>query len=1379
MPGSRVVWRNQPEYLEQLLKEGAAADALDGESGWTALHRAFYWGNFRCAALLLAANAHLSLTDHKGRTALDLLSEELKVFMEHEQPGLVYSWGNGANYQLGTGATGLQAGPVRLDALRKALVVQVAAAKYHSAAVTKDGQLFTWGFGRGGRLGHPDFHVHSGESAIIVPRAVTGLGRRQVAVVAVAKHHTAVATTSCELFTWGSNRDGRLGYAAVDTQPTPRKVTSLKQRVTAVAAANKHTAILTDAGAIFSWGSNDQGQLGYGTSDSASNALPRQVEAMKGKRLVAVAAAKRHMVVMSSDGDIYTWGHRVVTPRRVQLSGARDVARAGAVGDIAFHKGQTEISRPHAIAIAAGAAHSCCLTRGGVVLAWRSWDANLAVQEVCAGLAGKRIVSISAGKYRTAAVTDEGDVYMWEGLSKQQPHRKRAAKDASLPPRPDKAASRKLSLSDIITPERVDGLKRVSKACVGEKHSLALQSWCHSPKQLRLPILAAAAALPTDTSSHQHMDAEESAELAAQAQEDAEWTAAADRSIDGGPAAATRGSSSGGAVLRGGEGVVSSGEESHGDGVGAEWLGRDFWVGLESAHKKIQAARVSAEAHGYYQADSPKADSMPSLQRLCERSLAQHAVEPRTCLQIMEYADACGAEVLKQFCLGIALSNLDTVLLEARGVLESIGPHLLAEMEDIQKAQFDPACPALPGPLISEAESALLSRRPTAAVSGDEGLALGEAGGRRSSLVGQALVPSPSNVVSELHKERSFCNPEDTEEAAAIGRQIRNLKKKLQQIDALEARRQDSQLDPQQQAKLAQRAEVCAALQALQGGASLEEAQKAALSQRALLPSTSASCDSAAAAVATTKPSAWGSSAAASSSVASLRVSGFETPLGHRAEGSAWCSPVGAPMPSPAPLSSSMLGTPPSTGAAKKTKPARKGGLSMFLSGELEKAATPPPPPPPPPTPAADFSWGAPKHAQSAQSLTSLRDIQTQEAAVTHKAELPRSGSQPSGLSNGRSKVPKQDTKDRHQAVDLLFDGNRVPLEALVRKSSPIAMVKKEEPAEPQGPAWGGVLAGASPPGLGTEGGGLQEAKPRLSDIQAEQERVRESCSRSFGAAGSSPSSVGRDGFATFLQWRGGSGGNNPAAGSSPGMLFPAGTSPHTAKKMYTPSPQQNSKWYINEDRPVVALQDIQSEEYSRELQAQQEAAAAKLQAEEAAAAAAAQKALKKKQRQQRQARVKAAKDRAAHAADSMLTADQAQPQSSSSPEPNADCQPAESGTDAKPLQDGRQRSSSTAANRSGAQKGSDGKRKAKTQDEGPPVKPILDEARTAGKDTPRQRSTAPVGHDGGKPRVLEVRRPRHQFARRSAGDASSRNASEDKAQEVQADAHPQQQLHM
>lgn len=55
---------------------------------------------------------------------------------------------------------------------------------------------------------------------------------------------------------------------------------------------------------------------------------------------------------------------------------------------------------------------------------------------------------------------------------------------------------------------------------------------------------------------------------------------------------------------------------------------------------------------------------------------------------------------------------------------------------------------------------------------GEEGTEEEEAGCRRSSLVGQALVPCPTDTASELCKERSFCNPEDTEEAAAIGRQV-------------------------------------------------------------------------------------------------------------------------------------------------------------------------------------------------------------------------------------------------------------------------------------------------------------------------------------------------------------------------------------------------------------------------------------------------------------------------------------------------------------------------------------------------------------------------------------------------------------------------------
>lgn len=71
--------------------------------------------------------------------------------------------------------------------------------------------------------GHPEFHIHSGESAVIFPRPLAIPGRKPIAMVATAKHHTAAVTTNGELYTWGSNRDGRLGYPAVDTQPVPRR----------------------------------------------------------------------------------------------------------------------------------------------------------------------------------------------------------------------------------------------------------------------------------------------------------------------------------------------------------------------------------------------------------------------------------------------------------------------------------------------------------------------------------------------------------------------------------------------------------------------------------------------------------------------------------------------------------------------------------------------------------------------------------------------------------------------------------------------------------------------------------------------------------------------------------------------------------------------------------------------------------------------------------------------------------------------------------------------------------------------------------------------------------------------------------------------------
>lgn len=75
-------------------------------------------------------------------------------------------------------------------------------------------------------------------------------------------------------------------------------------KVVAVSAANKHTAVVSESGEVFTWGCNREGQLGYGTSNSASNYTPRLVDYLKGKVFIAVACAKYHTLALRGDGEV-------------------------------------------------------------------------------------------------------------------------------------------------------------------------------------------------------------------------------------------------------------------------------------------------------------------------------------------------------------------------------------------------------------------------------------------------------------------------------------------------------------------------------------------------------------------------------------------------------------------------------------------------------------------------------------------------------------------------------------------------------------------------------------------------------------------------------------------------------------------------------------------------------------------------------------------------------------------------------------------------------------------------------------------------------------------------------------------------------------------
>mmetsp|Transcript_34774 Transcript_34774/g.52483 ORF Transcript_34774/g.52483 Transcript_34774/m.52483 type:complete len:191 (+) Transcript_34774:195-767(+) len=68
----------------------------------------------------------------------------------------VFSWGRGEDGQLGIGDTSDQDEPTYVDALRGVGVRQIACGSGHTVVLTTDGEVYTWGRGDDGRLGHGD-----------------------------------------------------------------------------------------------------------------------------------------------------------------------------------------------------------------------------------------------------------------------------------------------------------------------------------------------------------------------------------------------------------------------------------------------------------------------------------------------------------------------------------------------------------------------------------------------------------------------------------------------------------------------------------------------------------------------------------------------------------------------------------------------------------------------------------------------------------------------------------------------------------------------------------------------------------------------------------------------------------------------------------------------------------------------------------------------------------------------------------------------------------------------------------------------------------------------------------------------------------------------
>jgi len=119
--------------------------------------------------------------------------------------GRIYSWGQGRSGQLGRPyeKKGVE-GPTVIEGVEN--IVSIGSGNNHSFATDQNGVLFAWGQGKRGVLGT------GSEENVLEPKAVDGLKGVKIISVTGSFGHSGAVSKDGQLFTWGSSQHGKLGY---------------------------------------------------------------------------------------------------------------------------------------------------------------------------------------------------------------------------------------------------------------------------------------------------------------------------------------------------------------------------------------------------------------------------------------------------------------------------------------------------------------------------------------------------------------------------------------------------------------------------------------------------------------------------------------------------------------------------------------------------------------------------------------------------------------------------------------------------------------------------------------------------------------------------------------------------------------------------------------------------------------------------------------------------------------------------------------------------------------------------------------------------------------------------------------------------------------
>ncbi|KAE8590850.1 hypothetical protein XENTR_v10018230 [Xenopus tropicalis] len=175
----------------------------------------------------------------------------------------IFSWGQNQYGQLGLGLEiKKECAPRHIKSLSGIPFAHIAAGGGHSFALTISGAIFGWGRNKFGQLGLTD------ETDRNVPALLKSLRSQKIIHICCGEDHTAALTKEGGVFTFGAGGYGQLGHNSTNHEVNPRKVFELMGSiVTQIACGRQHTlAFVPSSGRIYSFGLGGNGQLGTGST---------------------------------------------------------------------------------------------------------------------------------------------------------------------------------------------------------------------------------------------------------------------------------------------------------------------------------------------------------------------------------------------------------------------------------------------------------------------------------------------------------------------------------------------------------------------------------------------------------------------------------------------------------------------------------------------------------------------------------------------------------------------------------------------------------------------------------------------------------------------------------------------------------------------------------------------------------------------------------------------------------------------------------------------------------------------------------------------------------------------------------------------------------